>query len=207
MRILIDMDEITVNLTDEWLRIYNQEWDDDLTREKITSWAMHEHVVPECGRDVYKILQRPGLFDHLPPMDGAIEAITEMVACGHIVKFATSPPSADAARGKIEWVTRHFKHLKFGKSDMMQLEDKEWLAPSVDVMIDDKPAMIQKWRDYADLVDSIGNVDSPRIMTIAHHYNQDMKKVAHVFAESVDDTEAAWGEIITAIHDLDDERS
>ena len=205
MRILVDMDEIVVNLLDEWIRIYNREWDDNLMVDDIDAWDTHKFVKPACGKQIYQILKRPGLFDYLPPHAGAIDAITTLVAAGHDVRFATAPPSADSCRGKIEWVKRHFAHPDFGMSQVLMLHDKNWLAPSVDVLVDDKPKTIVEWREYADRADNAG-YHSPRIMTIAHPYNKPVLDKAHVVGYDANDTQRAWETIVEAINKLAEER-
>ncbi len=192
MRVLIDMDEITVDLINEWLRAYNQEWSDNVKRADITDWDFHKFVKPACGKKVYDILKRPGFFDYLPPHAGAVDAITELVEHGHDVRFATAPPSSDAARGKIEWVMREFKHLDFGISHVLQLHDKSWL--NADVLIDDKPQTIKEW----------ANKPGCTIMTIAHPHNKDCKDIADVYAQSYKDTKKAWKTIVNAINNLEE---
>jgi 5'(3')-deoxyribonucleotidase len=196
------MDEIAVDLLTEWVRQYNLTHDDTLDRAAITDWDVHKFCKPESGKEVYKILRRPGLFDHLPPQRGAVEAITELVESGHDVRFATSTPSADAARGKVEWVTRMFKHLNFGISNIIQMADKVWLAPSVDVLVDDKPQTIMEWRKYSDEQGRTG----PRIMTIRHPHNDHVAHLAHVVGEDYTNTEKAWLTILGALHHLAEER-
>jgi 5'(3')-deoxyribonucleotidase len=188
------MDEITVDLMTEWLRIYNLEWKDNLARDAVKDWDFHKFVKPECGKKVYEILKRPGLFDHLQPHEGAVEAITDLVNHGHDVRFATAPPSSDAARGKIEWVKRTFAHLRFGIDHVLQLHDKAWL--NADILIDDKPATIKEWAKKPGCV----------IMAIAHPHNRDCEGIAHVYAESYKDTKRAWKIIVEAIHKLEKER-
>jgi len=195
LRILVDMDEITVNLMSDWLRIYNQEWNDNLTHDKILDWDVHQFVKPECGKKIYQILKRPGLFDYLPPMPGAVDSITELVKAGHDVRFATAPPSSDAARGKIEWVLRNFGHLDFKIDHVMQLHDKAWI--NADVLVDDKPDTIKKWH----MLDR-GFGNDPVVMAIAHPWNTNCSDIADVYAKSYKEPEKAWKTIVSAIHKL-----
>ena len=199
MRILIDMDGVTVALLEEWIRRYNQIWNDNLKVSDIKSWSVHEWVKPECGKRVYEILKHRGLFDNLRPHDGAIETITEIVHRGHDVRFCTAPPSADAALGKVEWVTREFAHLDFNASHVMQLHDKAWI--NADALIDDKPETIIKWKSWSKTPHP--NFTAPVIMAIAHPYNRDCAEVADVYAESSEDMAAAWATILSAVKRLE----
>lgn len=202
LKILVDMDEIAVNLIDEWLRIYNREWHDDLTREQVRGWDVHSYTRPDCGIQIYQILQRPGLYDYLPPNPGAIETVSEWVQRGHDVRFATAAPSADSCRGKVEWVKRNFKHLDFGISRVLFLHDKRWLAPSVDVLIDDKPQTIQEWREYADEAQNTQE-HIPKIFTIAHPHNIRGREHADGVAFDYKDMESAWMTLDGFIRELE----
>jgi len=197
LKILVDMDEITVNLIDEWLRTYNQEWDDNLTREKVKGWDVHNYVKPECGKNIYRILQRPGLFDYLPANPGAVDSITFLNEAGHDIRFATAAPSADSCRGKVEWVRRHFKHLDFGISRLLFLHEKTWLAPAVDVLIDDKPQTIKDWRLYSDQLSH-----GPSIFTIAHPHNEVGREYAHYVAHDYRNMKTAWSGLVNQIQHL-----
>lgn len=201
LRILLDMDGIVVNLLDDWLYHYNREYDDNVTREDITSWDVHKYVKPECGKNIYRILARPGLFDHLPAIDGAIDAVTELADMGHDIRFATAPPSPDSCRGKVEWIRRNFSHLDYGMSRVFFLHDKHWLAPSVDVLVDDKPQTILEWSEYAN-----NGEPSPRILTIVHPYNREEAEQAHFAALDYQNGDAAWASIVAYVKEMAETR-
>lgn len=202
MRILIDMDGVTVALLEEWIRRYNVLWDDNLPISAIKSWSVHEWVKPECGKRVYEILYHRGLFDNLRPHDGAIEAITQLHEDGHDIRFATATPTADAAKGKMNWIAREFKHLGFGTSHVMQLHDKTWI--NADILIDDKAETIKKWKAWSETPHP--KFTTPVIMAVAHPYNRDCEDVADVYAESSTDMQAAWSTILSAVRKLESER-
>lgn len=198
MRILVDLDEITADLIGEWVRLYNEEWNDCLTREQITDWEIHKFVKPECGKKIYQILHRPGLFESLPPHKGAIKGIGELLGHGHTVKFATSSPTAESCRGKVHWVDRYFADLGLTIHDVIMVYEKVWLAPSVDVLIDDKPSTIVEWREYSDKMRA-EYCHAPEILSIAHPYNEHVGDKAHLYAQSYKDTEGAWEQIVDHI--------
>lgn len=191
MRILVDMDGICVNLYDDWFGTYNREWKDNLKIEDVKGWNVHEYVRPECGKKIYQILNRPGFFDYLPALPGAVRSITELVERGHDVRFATASPSADGARGKVEWVRREFAHLNFGVRHVLQLHDKEWLK--ADMLIDDKGETIQEWGKAGRTV-----------MAIEWPYNRWACEHATVYAKDYKNTEAAWQTIMKAIRKLEE---
>ena len=200
MRILIDMDEIAADLLAEWLKRYNAQWEDNLLRANVTDWDIHKFVRPECGKKVYGILHEPDLFADLDPFPGVVEAVTSFVESGYDVRFCTAAPSQSSMTPKANWVKRHFGHLDFGMSNIITMADKVWLAPSVDVLVDDKPRTVKEWRAYAD--NHHTGEHSPRILAISHPYNQMVRDEAHLFAEDYLNTEQAWSQIAEYIHDL-----
>ncbi len=192
------MDEIVVDLMSEWIRRYNLQWNDTLSRDVITHWEVHRFTKPESGTSIYSILSDSDLFRDLAPTAGAVDAVTELHEAGYDVRFATAAPTIESLTPKGEWMEEHFGHLNFSTRNLITLSDKVWLAPSVDVLVDDKPATIAQWRSYADQAGPTG----PKIFTIAQPYNQHMRNTAHLFAESYLDTEAAWSTIVSGIHEL-----
>lgn len=175
MKILVDMDGIAVDLLPVWLREYNASYGDNLRVDQITQWETHKFVKPECGKHVYTILNRPGFFDYLPPIPGAVEAI-KTLAQVHDVRFATHPPGADAARGKIEWIKRHFG---WNQDHVFLCKDKSWIG--ADWLIDDCPYTIEKWANAG-----------RNIATIYHPYNASAVDKATFVAEPLPSYAQAW---------------
>lgn len=145
MQILIDLDDTVVALMPAWVAAYNTSFSDRLGHKDVDSWNVWK-LAKKCSKaEFYSILARPGFFDHLRPEESAIMAVGLLHEMGHDVRFATATPNADAARGKVEWVTREFKHLGFGIDRVIQIHDKARL--SGDLLIDDKVDNIKAWRD------------------------------------------------------------
>lgn len=182
-RILVDMDQILVNLNDTWLKVHNEENDESVTIEDITTWEMENHV--NTGKGIYKIIERPGFFDDLPPLPGAVEGFKALRNSGHEVVVCTSPASDDSARAKYAWCKRH---LGLDRRDVFIMHKKYWLAGTCDVLIDDKPDNILRWSRAGKVA-----------MSIAYPYNEDVAEYCSVYAEGYKDTEAAWKELVKAL--------
>lgn len=192
MRVLIDMDGIVVNLLEVWLATYNREWDDTLTVDSIRTWDTHDFVKEECGRRIYEILERPGLFEGLPPMRGAIEGVREMASLpGVEVKLATAAASPDAAREKIRWVRRWFYRLGWDRRDVFIGHAKHWLE--ADVLIDDSPNNLARWLKHR---------PDAEAMTIAYPYNEGFRGRLYTFADAYDDPERAWDRLVAGVRNL-----
>lgn len=151
------MDGVVADLSAEWLRIYNEEWNDDLIQEQITDWDMSKFVVPECGNKIYEILHRPDLYDNVAPIDGALKGIDEVRSGGHRVVFATSCVNDAMAAAKIRWLQRHgFVAANYkGMQDVIVVQDKGMLRG--DLLIDDYGENLRKFQGWKILFDASHN--------------------------------------------------
>ena len=179
-RILWDMDGILVNMLQHWLDIYNHEMDDDVRMRDITTWEMHSHV--KIGYGIYKIPSREGFFDNAPPMHGAVEAFKASQKHGNENVVCSSPYSnADSARAKHAWCKRY---LGLKTKDVTLTHKKSWMAPSVDMIIDDKPETIEQFH-------ALGK----EVVTIAYPYNAPQADLCVLRAQNMMKPREAWGEI------------
>lgn len=180
MRILIDMDSIAVDLCSRWFDTHNLETGDALEMSKVLSWDTHEFITRGDAESLYGILTRPGFYDFLPPLPGAIEGITALAAAGHSVRFCTATPGADAARAKMQWVDRHFRHLGWrGHKHVIMTHEKSWVR--ADALIDDSPANLMKFPGET--------------VAIEYPYNRDVPASFH--AHDYRDTVCAWSQIVS----------
>jgi 5'(3')-deoxyribonucleotidase len=186
MRILIDLDGIAADLLGKWLRVYNEEWGENVTPSDIKQWAIHESINPRCGKDIYKMIERPAFFDNLEPLPGAVEAIP-LLQQHHKVRIATAAAGPDSARAKLTWCERV---LGISHKDVFLTRKKHWIE--ADLLIDDKPEAIRAWR----------NAKRPYAATIAYPYNHEIAGYVNCFAQDYQDTERAWAEIVAWVETL-----
>lgn len=90
MIILVDVDDVTLDLNTEWLRCYNKDYDDNLTRSKIKTWALDKYVKKECGRKIYDYLKNKDLYSNIKPVAGAVEGVQKLRDLKHRVIFVTA---------------------------------------------------------------------------------------------------------------------
>jgi 5'(3')-deoxyribonucleotidase len=90
MIIAVDADGVVCDLHTEWYRRYNRDYNDTLTLERVVGWGLHEFVKPECGKDIYKYLSDPDLYDYIQPVAGAVEGVAALRALGHELVFVTA---------------------------------------------------------------------------------------------------------------------
>lgn len=106
MRVLVDLDGVTVDFCKGFIKLYNKKWDPPLPE---TPWT-HFHAIdsfPQADPKVLKsIYHSEDFFVNLDPLPGAIKGINAMVACGIDVTICTSPSSLHSWSDKVEWVCK-----------------------------------------------------------------------------------------------------
>jgi len=180
LRILIDMDSITVDLMEGWLREYNAIHDDNLTVDKILTWDTHLYA--KAGKAIYDVLSQPGLFRDAPPLDGAIEAIKTLHDRGHDIFMVTAAVHPINFTEKAEWFHKHLDFL--GKRRLVLAHEKH-LIPA-DVLIDDGPHNAEAYAKHHPCA---------RIFSIRYPYNQHSMHYT-LLAGHWSDPAGAWAEIL-----------
>jgi 5'-nucleotidase len=137
MTILVDQDGVIADFEagfyDEWQRKFPHF---EATRPRMR-FELSEVFPAEYHDDVGAIYRAPGFFAGLPPVQGAKEALEELLALGHDVRICTSPLKRNPAciAEKCEWIQRHFGPAFLDR--MVVTKDKTVVHG--DVLIDDRP--------------------------------------------------------------------
>ena len=182
------MDSIVANLQEKWFGAYNEEWDDDLTPDKVLSWSTHLYVKPECRKKLYSYFT-PELFRTLNPIPGAIPTIRKWKEQGHEVVFVTATPWG-CADAKYDWAREHFP---FMTNHEIIMAHKKYLVHG-DVFIDDSPGNITAYRSH--------HGKNAKIFTIAYPYNQAVEHLCDLRLGSWDNPEPAWKGFAKAVDKL-----
>lgn len=96
---------------------------------------------------IQEIMDRPGFYDELSPIEGWVDAMHEIQDEGHEVFIVTSPwvTNPTCVQDKFNWVARHLGEE--WRSRVIITKDKTLVRG--DVLVDDKPtitgAMIPVW--------------------------------------------------------------
>lgn len=92
---------------------------------------------PETRRLVRSIQAQPGFYRDLEPIEGAVEALHELLAQGHDVRICTTPDATNptCASDKIAWVREHLGEEWVKRIDLTHNK----AGVRGDVLIDDKP--------------------------------------------------------------------
>lgn len=177
------MDGIMCDLHTRWCELYNKDWNDNLTIDKVTAWNMHQFCKPECGDKLYDYLT-PELYLDLEPLPGAIKAYKQLKKAGHTIVFITASPKG-CADAKATWLE---KHLGVGYMDYGAIKRKYMVR--ADVLVDDSPKNIKLWKEA--WPNGLG-------ISIAYPYNEELRTLSDLHAESYKNTEVAWEQIVERI--------
>ena len=137
--LLLDQDGVLADFDgalDEVLRDLGH----DPTLLERTAWDYAKDVERHFGIDAVRALddawRAPGFFKRLDVIDGAIEAVEELLALGFDVAVCTAPSSENptCASDKLWWVDHHFPSLA---GNVVLATDKTLVHG--DLLIDDRP--------------------------------------------------------------------
>lgn len=175
--VLLDMDDMICRLAFKALRIYNEDHGTSVTQDDVVSWGM------PC---IEYALDRPGFFDDLAPMPGAIENIERLRASPDIrLRFITSPWNSASAVSKYAWLARHFS---WATPRFVHLTHDKW-AVYGDYLLDDSPKHLTRWSTHW---------PTSQALTIAYPYNVEVPASVRRF-EGYRDPAAAWAGMVDFI--------
>lgn len=139
MIVLVDQDNVLADFDGGFLTEWRRQFPDELfvSFEQRKNFKMYEDYPKELRDKISGVYTTAGFILNLPPLDGALEALTQMIELGHEVRICSSPLSKyqNCVEEKYAWVERHF-----GKDFVKRVilaKDKTLIKG--DVLIDDKP--------------------------------------------------------------------
>jgi len=135
LTIVVDMDEVLADTFEIWLKLYNHDYNDFLTKEDIRGWNAHLWVKPECNTKMYNYLNQENFFLNMVPISGAIDGMKKLIDMGHDVIIATATPRSSriANEEKKNWIRKHLPF--FDLNNFSDMHRKDLLAG--DVLFDD----------------------------------------------------------------------
>jgi 5'(3')-deoxyribonucleotidase len=147
------MDEVLVDILPKLLRVYNEAFDERLSREAFAGRSLHDIVPPERHAALEELLLEPSFFADLAPMPGGIEAVR---ALGErfevfIASAAMEVPTSLAA--KFSWLQRHLPFVP--TSHIVFCGDKSIV--DADFLIDDTARHFRRFRGTGILFDAPHN--------------------------------------------------
>ena len=181
MRVLVDQDGVLADWGKAWDAALEPYGDGGMFIPRHLdqrSFNLKDGRSPDEVQIINAIMEHPGFYADLEPIDGAITALKEILADGHDVAIVTSPyySNPTCIADKVEWVRRHLG----GKwlSRVILAGDKTRV--SGDILIDDK--------DY---------ITGARVPDWEHvHFTQPYN--AHITGQRRLDSWADWRSVVEA---------
>ena len=186
MRIFVDMDDILVNLLDEWLiHLNNYKGVTSKTRDEIDAWDMRKHYPTLTDYQLYGCLSDAQFWERVQPVEGARKYLRLLKEEGHEIYVATSsyPLSFWC---KTEYCL--FKHFDFlTPKNVICINNKGLL--NGDIMFDDYHENLRNFKGIKILRNKPYNVnvDTPyvdfRIDTWEEFYEivKELKKLEEIY--------------------------
>jgi 5'(3')-deoxyribonucleotidase len=109
--VLIDLDDVLNNLLSNWISLYNQKYNDNLSEDSILDWDITKYVKPECGILIFDLLKTPGLLSKtVQPKTDSIK-VTQMLSKYYELYIVTACTYPENIIEKFKWVSTHFPHI------------------------------------------------------------------------------------------------
>lgn len=149
----IDLDSTLNNLEEIWLKKYNEEYKDNL--KEWSTWHIHNHVKPECGKNIFKYLHEPNFFYDLDIRENAKDVFEYLNEYFDI--YIVTAYTVDTCVDKVNWVKKHLP--TFNIENVIFCNDKSVL--NLDYLIDDGPHNILGFKQIGIVYDMSYNINLP----------------------------------------------
>lgn len=134
MIIGVDCDNVLNNLTESVLKIYNEDYNDNLTPDDITDYYIENFVKPEYKDNFYKLFTDKRVWKGISVIDGCADVLKKWNDLGHTIYIVTSTEPANILK-KANWLQRTLPFLNIRKR-LIYIQKKQLLS-EIDVLIDD----------------------------------------------------------------------
>ncbi|XP_064652993.1 5'(3')-deoxyribonucleotidase, cytosolic type-like [Lineus longissimus] len=137
--VLVDMDGVLAEFEGYFLEQYKQKWPGEpfVSLEERRTFYLYDQY-PDCRDKVQDVLNEPGFFRKLPPIEGAVDAVKEMSTMNGVQVFICTTPMIKnyqySVVEKYEWIEEHMG--RYWLDRMILTCDKTVIKG--DILIDDK---------------------------------------------------------------------
>lgn len=128
--LVFDMDNVCCDLQTVWLNLYNRKFRENIKREHIRSYDIHNWV--RAGYAIYELIDNPHVFRILPPLPYAVEGLKYLIRQGHKILICSAATKSQID-GKLDWLRFHVPQIK--REDIIFSQDKSIVE--ADFMFDD----------------------------------------------------------------------
>ena len=112
LTIYIDLDEVVCKFLEKLCLIYNSKYNTNIKISDIKTWSLNTYM---DGNKAFEIINSPGFFGSLEPIEGAIETIEKLVNDDKYEVFIISSPSNEfSVFEKYKWIRKHLPFFDVG---------------------------------------------------------------------------------------------
>ncbi|MGD0293880.1 MAG: 5'-3'-deoxyribonucleotidase [Terracidiphilus sp.] len=134
-RICVDMDEVMADTLAEYLRRYNQTFDEDVTPQDLAGKGLWEITPADRQQQLRAFLDAEDFFEDLALMPGSQEVLRQLSGRFEIFIATQAMAVPNSLGSKFRWLQRHFPFIP--PSHYVFCGDKSILR--ADYLIDDQP--------------------------------------------------------------------
>lgn len=107
--IAIDLDSTLNTLDNEWMALYNKDYNDNIQREDMYDWDIAKYIKPECGDKIQDYLFTPNFFLNLGVQKDSQE-VTKFLS-NYFDLYIVTAYHWKVCLDKAEWIIKHFPHI------------------------------------------------------------------------------------------------
>jgi 5'(3')-deoxyribonucleotidase len=154
--IAIDMDNVIVDIENQYIAWYNQKFGVAIPKEQLMGVPETE-AFPD-KEAVYQFLFTPGFFRTAPVMPGAQEAVQTLAGLYNVYIVSAAMEFPQSLPEKYEWMREHFPFISW--SNIIFCGDKRVIG--TDFMIDDHVKNLDTFRGKGLLYTACHNINIDR---------------------------------------------
>jgi len=157
LTLYIDMDEIICKFLEELCSEYNYKYNKRIKISDIKTWLLNTYM---DGDKAFEIINSPGFFGSLEPIEGAIQTIEKLINNDKYEVFIISSPSNEySVYEKYKWIQQNLPF--FDIRNLILVGNKGELLSRLDsdnsVLYDDCPEYIRKFNGVRVVMDRAYN--------------------------------------------------
>ena len=97
----VDCDDVVLDLVENWIKLYNKDFNHNLKKESITDWSISKFVKRAAKKHIYSYIEKGEVFSTSKPVPNALETIQWLKELGHRVIYITAN---DPENVKFKWL-------------------------------------------------------------------------------------------------------
>lgn len=111
MTIFIDMDDVLADTYGKHIELYNQEYSQNLTLEKVNGGEVWQNVPEEHQESIHRHVHEKGFFRNLKPIHDSIEVVRELSEKHEVYIASAAMQFPNSLLEKSEWLDEHMPFI------------------------------------------------------------------------------------------------